>query len=126
MRAARAGTGCGRLLGPGAPGQVRDRPLAGPRAAPASCPAVRSPRRSLSLELPPCFPLSGGPGSCRRGGRARSLPGTPGCGRAFPRVGGKSLSAQSPLTLEGDVEALTLGLRLQGYAESKLVQGTVP
>lgn len=37
-----------------------------------------------SLELPPGFPLSCGPGSCRRGNRAHSLPGTPGCGRASP------------------------------------------
>lgn len=75
------GAGCGRLLGPGAPGQVRGRPLAGPSAAPASCPAVCSSRRSPSLGSPvselwarlvPAWD------------RAHLLPGTPGCGRASP------------------------------------------
>lgn len=85
MRAARAGAGCGRLLGPGAPGQVRGRPLAGPSAAPAQLPGGSlASALALSLELPPGFPLSCGPGSCRRGDRAHSLPGTPGCGRASP------------------------------------------
>lgn len=54
VRAARAGAGCGRLLAPGAPGQVRGRPLTGPGATPASCRAVRSPRPSpSSSRLPP-------------------------------------------------------------------------
>lgn len=43
--------------------------------------------------------------------------------QGFPRAGVKSLWAQSPRTPEGDVEALTLALRLQGYAESSWCRG---
>ena len=122
MRAARAGTGCGRLLGPGAPGQVRGRPLAGPSAAPASCPAARSPRHSLS-RAPAGFPPERWARLVPAWGSSSFSPGDPGLRQGFPRAGGKSLWAQSLRTPEGDVETLTLALRLQGYAESSWCKG---
>lgn len=118
MRAARSGSGLRELLGPGAPGQVRvvARSPDPAQLPPAARRFARLGARSLS-RAPRVFPLSCGARLVPAWGRAHSLPGTPGCGRAS-RAGVKSLWAQSPRTPEGDVEALTLALRLQGYAES--------
>lgn len=74
------------------------------------------------LPRAPGFPLRDGPGSCRRGGRAFSLPGRPGCGR-FP-LGEREVPVGSvPRAPEGHVESLALALRQQACSGSSWCWG---
>lgn len=130
MRAARAGTGCGRLLeaAGGCWGRERrDRCVVALSPDPARLlPAVRRPARlgTLSLSRAPAgFPPERWARLVPAWGSSSFSPGDPGLRQGFPRAGGKSLWAQSLRTPEGDVETLTLALRLQGYAESTWCRG---
>lgn len=103
-RAAGAGAGCGRLLRPGAPGQVRGRPLAEPGATPASCRKVRSPN---SLPRAPGFPGEMGLACARVGVGLVLYPGDAAASGLL--LGGGTIPVGSvPSAPKGDVGALAL------------------